>query len=148
MSRPGCDIRYLQTTRQSATIEPSNERGETVNHKQQSIATRQTVENDTMEAHNGTPNDAPLSSIITAHLQINNLLCQDDIDILSGQMLAAPDDRVKRDILVLWMDWLEAEEKYRGAAEANDTGYPGGWLVEFYWQAKAEQAREKVEAIL
>jgi hypothetical protein len=119
-----------------------------ISSRQQEIKNGQIATVAAMDGHNAAPNDKPLGSIITAHLQINNLLCQDDVDILAGQMLGAPDDRIKRDILVLWIDWIKAEDKAAKAAEANDTGYPGGWLVEFYWQSKAGQAREKVEAIL
>lgn len=118
-----------------------------MNHKQQSIVTRQTIENDMMEAYNGAPNDAPLGSIVIAHLQINNFLNQDDVDTLSGQMLAAQDDQTKRDILVLWHDWLIAAEKARKAVDAH-IGYAGSWLTAWMMVSKADMAREKVEAIL
>lgn len=119
-----------------------------ISSRQQEIKNGQIATVAAMDGHNAAPNDKPLGSIITAHLQINNLLCQDDVDVLSGQMLAAQDDKTKRDVLVLWMDWIKAEDKAAKVAEANDTGYPAAWLVEFYWKSKAEQAREKIETIL
>ena len=97
-----------------------------------------------------TPRLKVSDTILSAHLALNTLLCQNDIDTLAAQMSAAADDTERRDILALWYDWREAQHNATAAA-ANDNWArrncaPAGLLVVWAMQARADMLRDQIEA--
>lgn len=96
-----------------------------------------------------TMNTSKLSPLMKAHTALTTHLSQDNIDTLAGQMLAAEDERAKRDILLAWYTWLEAETKFQKVRDSRcDMGLAGSTLTVWAWRSRADVAREKVEALL